>query len=131
MVLEFKDERDKDFLEAYERMLKEFGRDAPYVCRRSIIREALKRKAKRFYVSYEQCYRNISRMVAGKEVVIRSFWKRIMYEDILEAVKKKMSEGMRLDDAVMNVVYSPAPRFYIDEDTAVLLLYRLVKQKSS
>ena len=91
MRLEFIEQRNADFMESYNRVLKRHGIYAPYVKKSALIAETLQEPAKRFYVTHDQCVIIIRQMIKGKKTYIKSPQKIEMYNEILRRVKKELS----------------------------------------
>ena len=78
----FKEERDRDFLQAYHEALRSFGKKAPFVSRTEVIRKALNSGSPRFYVTYEEARRNVRRLMKENPVpcstmLYSRFWPNI------------------------------------------------------
>lgn len=129
MELEFKKERDQDFLSSYDLVIEECGKFAPFLQKEFLLHQAILRPAKRFYVSEEQAFDIINSMMKGKYIVKNSL-KRLMYEEILLRVKKELefSEDS-MQDIIMRVINQPAPRFYMTIQSAQILYYKLIKMR--
>lgn len=130
MKLDFKEERDMDFLSSYKLVLKEYGRSAPYLKKEFLLSRAILKPAKRFYVSEEQCSRIIGNMLRGKVVDIKNPLKLMMYDEILSRVKTELHNStLLLPDIIRNVINQPSPRFYLTLESAQILYYKLIKHK--
>lgn len=130
MKLDFKEERDMDFLSSYKLVLKEYGRSAPYLKKEFLLSRAILKPAKRFYVSEEQCSRIIGNMLRGKVIDIKNPLKLMMYDEILSRVKAELHNStLLLPDIIRNVINQPSPRFYLTLESAQILYYKLIKHK--
>lgn len=130
MKLDFKEERDMDFLSSYKLVLKEYGRSAPYLKKEFLLSRAILKPAKRFYVSEEQCSRIIGNMLRGKVIDIKNPLKLMMYDEILSRVKTELHNStLLLPDIIRNVINQPSPRFYLTLESAQILYYKLIKHK--
>ncbi len=131
MRLEFIEQRNADFMESYNRVLKRYGRYAPFVKKSTLIAEALQEPAKRFYVTHDQCVIIIRQMIKGKKTYIKSPQKIEMYNEILRRVKKELSlrPTRGLYGAIDYVLSNPAPKFYMTKGTAWMLFNKIIKQK--
>ena len=127
MYLEFKKERDVDFMNAYHNVIRSYGKQAIQLSRDVLIQATIHSQAKRYYVSYEQALRIISKMLRGKEVLFRNDLKKEMYTTILKEVKIKLTKDQSLKKVLSNIIYSPAPRFHISKESAFILYYSLLK----
>lgn len=130
MRLEFKQERDTDFMNTYSAVLENYGKKAPYIKKELLIRETISRPTKRFYVSPEQALRIISQLLRGKEVIFKSTEKEKMYRTILSEVEKRLPSALPLSHLVTEIIYTPAPCFYITLESASILYYKLIKQSA-
>lgn len=130
MYLEFKEERDEDFMNVYAEVVHGYGKKAPYIKKEALLAEAILSRAKRFYVSPEQAQRIVSRLLRGKTVVFKNDLKKEMYLTILERVKllSQKEPDVPLSRIISDVIYMPAPRFYITVESASILFYQLLKR---
>lgn len=128
MKLEFKDERDTDFMETYHSVIKRHAKKAVFMKRDSLLQETIDSPAKRFYVSEEQAVRTISRMLRGETPGCKSPLKKKMYKEIF---KRVVACAMECDDTLTDIIYkvvnSEAPCFYIGLKTARILYYKLMR----
>lgn len=130
MWLEFKEERDRDFLASYDSVIKKHGKNAPYLKRDELLLEAIMRPAKRFYVSEEQSFRIITKMLKGKNPGLRNPLKLQMYKEILLRVKQELDRSNRSIVEIIDIVINQsAPRFYIDLKSARILHYKLLNSR--
>lgn len=130
MYLEFKDERDKDFLETYKSVISEHGKMARFLGKQQLIEETINHQAKRYYISYEQCSRIIMKLINRKPVIFKNQIKKEMYYSILNELNKKKQESNKpLGILLGQIIYSPAPRFYLSVKSASILFYSLLKNK--
>jgi len=131
MKLDFINQRNQDFMESYNRVLKGYGKKAPFIKKNRLIIEALQQPAKRFYVTHDQCVIIIRQMIKGESTYIKSSLKLEMYNEILIRVKRELSirPTRGLYGAIDYVLSKPAPKFYMTKGTAELLYYKLIKQR--
>lgn len=129
MHLDFKNERDNDFLQAYKKIIVRHGKNAPYIKKETLILETINHPAKRFYVSYEQAQRIITRLWKGQKVNFKNKLKQKMYTDILNRIKEQQNTGTPLNELIAKTIYAPAPRFYITQESASILYYQLIKKQ--
>lgn len=130
MRLDFKDFRDRDFLDSYTSVIKRHGKEAPYIKRDDLLLEAILSPAKRFYVSEEQALRTISKMLKGQTVVFKNNLKKKMYDELLKRVREKWDQDKEpLIYFLCKIIYEPAPRFYINLKSARILYYKLLTRK--
>lgn len=130
MRLDFKEERDEDFLSSYLSVIKDHGKSAPFLKKEYILVQTIRRPAKRFYVSEEQCIRIIGDMLKGKKEEIKNPLKAEMYREIYKRVREILENtDQALPDIIQTVISQPAPRFYLTLESAQILYYELIKQK--
>lgn len=130
MRLDFKDIRDKDFLDSYTNVIKRYGKKAPYIKRDDLLLETILSPAKRFYVSEEQALRTISKILKGQSVVFKNILKKKMYDEILRRVMEKWDRDKEpLIYLLCRIINEPAPRFYINLKSARILYYKLLTHK--
>lgn len=135
MKLYFKDDRDRDFLAAYHKVLRDLGDKAPYVSREEIIERTIAGGAPKFYVTYELARRNICSILQGKPYPCNNSLKREMYQeltrrtlDCMERYKHRKS----FNEALMTVLSEhSAPRFYMTIKSARNLLSQLQRKQRS
>lgn len=128
MYLDFKEERDRDFMNAYEAVLKQYGEDAPFIKKEILIQKTLAHPAKRFYVSPEQALRIISRLLRNQKVDFKNAEKEKMYLTLLQRVKKHLPTDRPLIHLITETIYSEAPCFYLTIESASILYYQLIKK---
>lgn len=126
MYLDFKNERDADFLAAYKKIIIRHGKNARYIKKETLLSETIHHPAQRFYVSYEQAQRIITRLWKGQKVTFRNKLKEKMYIDLLEKTRQQ-HPGLPLKEKIANAIYTTAPRFYITLESASILYYQLIK----
>lgn len=135
MKLYFKSDRDRDFLAAYHKVLRDLGDKAPYVSREEIIERTIAGGAPKFYVTYELARRNICSILQGKPYPCNNSLKREMYQeltrrtlDCMERYKNRKS----FNEALMMVLSEhSAPRFYMTIKSARNLLSQLQRKERS
>ena len=130
----FKLERDLDLMAAYERAMKSFGKDAPYVSRREIVERAVNSEAARFYVTFEEAQRNLRLLRAGKPLRCKNRFKQMMYCDLLDRFEafRREHRDLSYNIALMRVLSeTKAPRFYMDVNTAMLLIYNMQRREAA
>ncbi len=113
-------ERENDFLKAYSVITSTFENDR----KETFLKKVIHQKAARFYVSEEECYRNLLRLKKKLPLKIRSRSKQLMYQEIHKRVNHVLSinKNISLPQAVRMVIYEGAPQFYISLRTAQRIL---------
>lgn len=134
MKMYFKKERDRDFVKAYEHVMRSYGKDAPYTSRREIVARTLIGGAPKFYITYEMAHRNVSLILRNKSVPCNNPIKREMYNDIarltLDFMNAHKRQGIGFNEALITVLSTlPAPRFYMNETSANSLICKLQRSR--
>lgn len=80
--INLREEKERDFLLAYEEELKELGEDAPFVPRDEIIFRTLHSGRGRFYVSFEEAARQVKRIYNRRPLKCRNQRKVAMYQEL-------------------------------------------------
>lgn len=114
-VCDFADERDKDLLRSYRKLLEESG-----VISSEIYVKLVDMPSARFWVSEERAAIVVASMMNGDKLTNQRQNKREMYQEIYRRVmllKRKKTE-LSLYELVSEVVRQPAPKFYITPGSA-------------
>ena len=113
-------ERDKDFIDAYYNTLSHLKGKRPrynYLCL-----SAIHTPAQRFYVSEEAAIKNIRRLENGEALSLPPE-ALLMYIEIHKRFCRLLArEPLTRIEAVRQVIYAPAPRFYISVPTALRII---------
>lgn len=128
MYLDFKEERDRDFMDAYKSILKQYGENAPFIKKEILIQETVAHPAKRFYVSPEQALRIISRLLKNQKVNFKNEVKKKMYLALLQKVRERLPSEHPLIYIITEAIYTEAPCFYLTPGSASILYYQLIKK---
>lgn len=89
-----------------------------------VFREAVRRPAKRFYVTPEVAAHVVSELMMGN-AVRSSDTKRMMYEEIKNRVVSLMKTGKSIKDACAIVVLQQAPAFYLSPNYAKVVFFKI------
>ena len=125
--INLREEKERDFLLAYEEELKELGEDAPFVPRDEIIFRTLHSGRGRFYVSFEEAARQVKRIYNRRPLKCRNQRKVAMYQELarLVAEYRMRKPGASFRDALFTVLAeAKASRFFFGVQTGRLILYR-------
>lgn len=120
-----------DLRESYSRVLEEWKPFLNRLPRKALIEKAICQPAKRFYVSPTEASRIINsienRGITGKKNKLVSQ----KYEDIYRIYLKKRAEDKFIPKmaAINYAINQPSSRFYIDVETAYLLLNKHIHIK--
>lgn len=123
---EFHEERDRDLYRAFKQAL----------CRKDLtnehdmVRAAIETPAERFYVSEERAARVVNQWLADKCPPRMLATQRMMYEEIVRRVLRlhERHPARRINQLVWEVICQPAPRFYLTEKSAFVILRRIRKK---
>ena len=125
------DMRNADLFQAYKRKLKELGNVAKYMTRKSIVQLTVDSPAKAFYVAPETALKMISMINrSGNTGKARGLTEAKFIElkktyDILKLAYPFLGKYALADMAVT----SPAPKFYLDWEAALVIIYKMEKLK--
>lgn len=117
---DFKKERSGDLYRAYIRYLA----DCRYVSPEKIYHAVANMPAKRFWVSPERAAIVVARISRGEKLLEMRPTKRRMFFAIHNRVSrlKKKYPSRSLAQLCSNVIYTPAPEFYLAPGTVKLLI---------
>lgn len=123
-VLSFTRQRNAALLKAYQQHI----HSVSFVRLNEIGEKIVNSPAPRFWVSEERAAAVVSAIMRGKPVLetMRPS-KREMFEEIHRRVValKKLHPDWHLCDLVMEVVNSPAPKFYMEASSALERLFKI------
>jgi len=128
-MVNFSKERDRDLFDAYRRKKRELGDHARYMTRRAIVQLTVDSPAKKFYVTPETALKMISSIdkhghpCKSKGVTAAKFAEIHKRYKALKAAHPLISKYALADE----VVNSPAPRFYIEWEAALTIIYEMEK----
>ena len=108
--INLREEKERDFVHAYEEELKELGEEAPFVPRDEVIFRALHSGRGRFYISFEEAARQVKRIFNHRPLKCRNERKVAMYQELarLVAEYRMRKPGASFRDALFTVL--PRPR---------------------
>lgn len=121
--VDFKRERAEDLYRAYIRCLA----NSNYINAEKVYRAVANMPAKRFWASPERAAIVIARINKGEKLSEMRPSKRRMFFDIhnkVSQLKKKYPDG-NLSRLCSDVIYSPAPEFYLAPGTVKLLICQI------
>ncbi len=130
MELYYKEERDRDLYKAYNAALKSLGKAALNTPREQVVRRVVYSAAPRFYISYEEARRNVKRIMSGRSPRCASPTRIEMYNDLANLLAGYLRRRPRagFNEALGAVLAEKsAPRFYLSERSALLIIYRMQK----
>ena len=120
-VCDFADERDKDLLRSYRKLLEESG-----VISSEIYVKLVDMPSARFWVSEERAAIFVDSMMNGDKLTNQRQNKREMYQEIYRRVMllKRKKPELSLYELVSEVVRQPAPKFYITPGSIKVVISR-------
>ena len=123
---EFANERDKNLLEEYRKLLEE----TPFIVFHSIYPILVNRPAKRFWVSEERAAVMLSVIMNGDRLKGMSKNKREMFYEIYRRAKAllKKNPGQNMRELARQIVTQPAPKFYITPESAKIIIFHAKKR---
>lgn len=123
---EFHEARNRDLVRAY----KQAYQRKELTTSHDTIRAALAMPAERFYVSEERAVRVVNQWLSGHRPAKMLPMQRMMYEEIVRRVHHLRSKRQheRINHLVWEVIAQPAPRFYLTEKSAYVILCGRVKK---
>ena len=134
MELYYKEERDCDLYEAYNKVLKSLGMAPLDTPREKVVHRVVYSVAPRFYISYEEARRNVKRIMSGRPPRCMSAVRTEMYNDLANLLAGYLRRRPRasFNEALGAVLAEkPAPRFYLSERAALLIIYRMQRGGAS
>ena len=116
-------ERNRDLLRVYKQAL----RRKDLVRQRDIIKAAITTPAQRFYVSEERAVRVVNQWLSKRCTSKMLPMQRMMYAEIVRRVKalRRQRPQERINRLVWEVIAQPAPRFYLTEKSAYVILGKI------
>lgn len=124
--------RDKEFLEAYRQTASEMMSGKEPFVRRKAIRQALKRGRPMYYLSYNRTYTVMLHYLATGDVPIKAIQQRAMWLEIAQKVcnEQAINPTLTLPQAIARTLATArASRFFISEEYAYKLLYRIIRER--
>lgn len=98
---------------------------------REVIREVINSPSKRFWVSEERAAIVVSRMMKGDNLAYMTPTKREMFREIYtrSMLVREENPDMSLFDIMCIVVQQQAPKFYLTEKSAVVIIHKIKKSR--
>lgn len=128
----FKEEKERDFIRAYEEEMKDLGDMAAFVPREKLIMKTLYSGKGRYYITFEEAVRNVYKIINHMPVRCKNHCKIEMYEEMARKVVDYMHRHPSADyrSALYRVLAeSRASRFFFGLQTARLILYNHYRQR--
>ncbi len=130
--MEYTQERDRDFVNAYRRELRRAWERGEEVEAGEVLRRAIEGGAPGFYIGFDYARRGVSDRLRRRLRSRHRDWmgvKRSLWEDLAERVEAELVSAhgrLRMSEALARVLAEGnAPRFYIGPRTARRILLRM------
>ena len=130
--MEYTQERDRDFVNAYRRELRRAWERGEQLEATEVVRRAIEGGAPGFYIGFDYARRGVSDRLRRRLRSRHREWmpvKRALWEDLAERVEAEMVSGrgrLRMSEALARVLAEGnAPRFYMGPRTARRILLRM------
>ncbi|MDR3142109.1 MAG: hypothetical protein LBU37_10340 [Tannerellaceae bacterium] len=118
------EQKEEDIKSAYKKAMLFFGDEAPFIRKDRLVKKAMEFPAPRFYISYEEARRILSRMDRGVSVDIKRKEKRKMYQDLLSKLREQRKNGKATPSALQEAINTEAPGFYIGREHFTRIINR-------
>lgn len=122
-------ERTEDLISSYSRCVESLGYNARFMNTRDIITLVVNSEAPRYYCSFDEAYRVVSRIIKGKQVKRKSALNQRMYIEIAQRVKLfQENYKVNLRVALTEVLYTPASCYFVGVACAMYLINGRIKK---
>ena len=122
--------RNKTIRNRYFDALKVLRQSNPYVSTEDVITELLKMEAPRFYISFNNAQRIVSRMCRGLPVKVNNARKLEMYKEIHRRFQETSSALNTRNYLILEqILMTQAPSFYVDQSTMRGIVYKSLKKR--
>lgn len=128
-ICEYADDRNYDIIRVYRHLI----RTKTHINTHTLFYEIANSPSRRFWVSEERAYAVVNSMMTGKDVDIKGKARREMFEEIYKRCRriKEHFPHKPLFHIVVEVVNSPAPKFFLTPRTIRELIYRMRRKAKS
>lgn len=123
------DFRKNDVLHAYHDSMKSLGCIASYTSQETIIKNAMKMGAPRFYTTFEKARRFVSLLERNKRLPLCNSNKVEMYMELHRRYQECKNNGCIGYSVLENIINQPAPSFYMNATTFRDLVYKKLNNK--
>ena len=90
---------------------------------------ACKMPAPRFYVTFDQARRFVSLLDRELEFPLKNENKKRLYQELHRRLKRKRGDKKGCYKLLEDIIASPAPEFYMDEETFKQVFYKTIRSK--
>lgn len=124
--------RKNDVITTFFETMKEMRKENPLATQNQVIEKAVKGKAPRFYVTFENARRYISLMMRKKRLPLVNKNKMEMYKEIYNRYIKRIRESSSHYRYIIleKIIEEPAPSFYLDEETFRGIIYKTLRERN-
>lgn len=124
--------RKQDVINCFYESYKELKKSKPFATQNEVIEYAVRRKAPRFYVTFENARRFISLLSRKKRLPIVNENKLEMYKEIYRRYIKQVKESNKRYKYLIleKIIEEPAPSFYLEEETFRGIIYKTLRNRN-
>ena len=122
--------RKQDVINSFYESYKELRKVKPFATQNEVIEYAAKRKAPRFYVTFENARRFISILARKKKLPIINENKVAMYKEIFRRYMQQVKDSNKRYKYLIleKIIEEPAPSFYLEEETFRGIIYKTIRK---
>ena len=124
--------RKQDVINSFYESYKELRKVKPFATQNEVIEYAAKRKAPRFYVTFENARRFISILARKKKLPIINENKVAMYKEIFRRYMQQVKDSNKRYKYLIleKIIEEPAPSFYLEEETFRGIIYKTIRKRN-
>ncbi len=124
--------RKQDVINSFYESYKEVRKTRPFATQNEVIEYAVKSKAPRFYVTFENARRFVSLLSRKKKLPIVNENKIAMYKEIYRRYKQQVKDCSKRYKYIIleKIIEEPAPSFYLEEETFRGIIYKTIRQRN-
>lgn len=124
--------RKQDVINCFYESYKELKKSKPFATQNEVIEYAVRKKAPRFYVTFENARRFISLLSRKKRLPIVNENKLEMYKEIYRRYIKQVKESNKRYKYLIleKIIEEPAPSFYLEEETFRGIIYKTLRNRN-
>jgi hypothetical protein len=123
----YSDERIDDLMTTYTHLLASYD---GYIDPEDLFCRVVNMPSKRFWVSAERAAVILAKMEKGDTLMGMGRTRREMFNEIYRRAKElqKKDPTLSIRQLAIQVVYQPAPKFYLTPDSARVIIYRVRRE---
>ena len=124
--------RKQDVINSFYESYKELRKVKPFATQNEVIEYAAKRKAPRFYLTFENARRFISILARKKKLPIINENKVAMYKEIFRRYMQQVKDCNKRYKYIIleKIIEEPAPSFYLEEETFRGIIYKTIRKRN-